>query len=138
MSNLEENLLILKRKKLTAKTIVDQQRNEIRILKSSASLNEQIEAIWKKFDGNPSVDVDLLKKIFDFDRDKLRSLIDELSILIEQIQRFLSIDNDRALFQSDRLDFILNNQNQVLKQIRWKLNEVCAHRVADEVSCITS
>ena len=48
MSNFEEKLNLLKKKKLTAKTIVEQQRNEIRTLKSSLTLNQRLEEIFQK------------------------------------------------------------------------------------------
>ena len=49
MSNFEEKLNSLKRKKLTAKAIVEQQRNELCVLKSSLTLNERLEEIFRRF-----------------------------------------------------------------------------------------
>ena len=146
MSHLEEKLLILKKKKRTAKTIVEQQRNELRLLKSSLTLNERLEEIYQRCDQKRSIDTDLLKKILQQPTDtpptpsnhqRIQRAIEDLSKLLEQIQRILGLPTNEDLKQQQS-DLVLRKQKECLKFIQWKLADMCAHRVADEVSCITS
>jgi hypothetical protein len=141
MSNIEEKLNILKKKKLTAKTIVEQQRNEIRLLKSSLTLNQRLEEIYKKFDKQINIDKNLYNKILQIKNDpsneQIHQTIKDLSKLIEQIFIILSIDNNLN-FENLELDIILKKQKESFQLIKWKLSDIYAHRIADEVSCITS
>ena len=142
MSHLEEKLLILKKKKLTAKSIVDQQRHELRLLKSSLSLNDRLEEIYNRFQDKQGVNRQLLQRIVNqsteiSEFDRIHRAIDELSKLINQIQRFLSIETTID-FKDETDTLILQKQKESLKLIQWKLSDICAHRIADEVSCITS
>jgi isocitrate dehydrogenase kinase/phosphatase len=142
----DERLLILRKKKLTAKTIVEQQRIELRLLTSSLSLNERLEEIYKRFDRSKSIDVRLLKKICQpsnlttsnlTSHQSIRQTIDDLSNLLERIQQLLSM-HVHFDFKHNDLHKIVNEQKQCLQSIRWKLADIYAHRVADEVSCTTS
>ncbi len=141
MSNIEEKLNILKKKKLTAKTIVEQQRNEIRLLKSSLTLNERLEEIYKKFDKQINIDKNLYNKILQIKNDpsneQIHQTIKDLSKLIEQIFIIFSIDNNLN-FENLELDIILKKQKESFQLIKWKLSDIYANRIADEVSCITS
>ena len=146
MSHLEEKLLILRKKKRTAKTIVEQQRNELRLLKSPLTLNERLEEIYQRFDQKRSIDTDLLKKILQQSIDappspsnhqRIHRAIDDLSKLIEQIQRILGMTANIDVKQHPA-DLVVKKQKESLKSIQWKLADIYAHRVADEVSCITS
>jgi hypothetical protein len=140
MSNNEEKLNILKKKKLTAKTIVEQQRNEIRILKSSLTLNQRLEEIFQKLNNRNNLNRILYDKILyknSHSNEQIHHTIDDLSKLIEQILNILSID-DNLDFNHQELDVILKNQKESFQLIKWKLMDIYAHRVADEVSCITS
>jgi len=146
MSNFEEKLNILKKKKLTAKTIVEQQRNEIRLLKSSLTLNERLEEIFKKFDNKINIDENLYNRIIQISDDKkeislneqIYQTIEDLSKLIEQIFNILSINNNNINFQNEELDMILKKQKESFQLIKLKLSDIYANRIADEVSCITS
>jgi hypothetical protein len=146
MSNLEEKLNILKKKKLTAKTIVEQQRNEIRLLKSTLTLNERLEEIYKRFDNKTNIDKNLYNKIIEILNnkneifslnDQIHQTIDDLSKLIEQILIIFSLNNNINL-EHQELDRILKKQKECFQLIKWKLSDIYANRVADEVSCITS
>jgi len=141
MSNIEEKLNILKKKKLTAKTIVEQQRNEIRLLKSSLTLNERLEEIYKKFNKQINIDKNLYNKILQIknnpSNEQIHQTIKDLSKLIEQIFIILSIDNNLN-FENLELDIILKKQKESFQLIKWKLSDIYANRIADEVSCITS
>lgn len=146
MSNIEEKLNILKKKKLTAKTIVEQQRNEIRLLKSSLTLNQRLEEIYKKFDNHKNIDKNLLKKILEnsnetkiisSSNDQIHQIIEDLTKLIEQILNIFSIEHNLD-FSNEELDIILKKQKESFQLIKWKLSDIYANRIADEVSCITS
>ena len=147
MSNIEEKLNLLKKKKLTAKNIVEQQRNEIRLLKSSLTLKQRLEEIYKKFDNHKNIDENLYKKILD-DKKNIQSKknqeiyqsIDNLSNIIEQIFIILSINNNNNINLKihQEYDIILKKQKESFQLIKWKLSDIYAHRIADEVSCITS
>jgi len=144
MSNFEEKLNILKKKKLTAKTIVEQQRNEIRLLKSSLTLNQRLEEIYKKFDNKKNLNKNLLKKIFEENKfnlsssnEQIHQLIIDLSKLIAQILNILSINSNLNLI-NEEFDIILKKQKESFQLIKWKLSDIYANRIADEVSCITS
>jgi hypothetical protein len=146
MSNLEEKLNILKKKKLTAKTIVEQQRNEIRLLKSTLTLNERLEEIYKRFDNKTNIDKNLYNKIIEMLNnkneifslnDQIHQTIDDLSKLIEQILIIFSLNNN-INFEHQELDIILKKQKECFQLIKWKLSDIYANRIADEVSCITS
>jgi hypothetical protein len=145
MSNLEEKLNILKKKKLTAKTIVEQQRKEIRLLKSSLTLNERLEEIWKKFEKKINLDQNLYKKIIQnknneislSSNEQIHQVIEDLSKLIEEIFIILSISNNINL-RNEEFDVILKNQKECFQLIKWNLSDIYANRLADEVSCITS
>lgn len=140
MSNFEEKLNILKRKKLTAKTIVEQQRNEIRLLKSTLTINERLEEIYKRFDNKDHIDHDVYNKILQIHisfTDQIRQAIEDLTKLIEDIQLMLSINNNIDL-NTQELHTVLKEQKECFKLIKWKLSDICANRIADEVSCITS
>jgi len=141
MSNFEEKLNILKKKKLTAKIIVEQQRNEIRLLKSSLTLNERLEEIYQNFDNQINIDKNLYKKILQIKNDKkqqIQQAIEDLSRLIEEILIILSINNTNLNLKTSQLDIILKNQKDSFQLIKWKLSDIYANRIADEVSCITS
>jgi hypothetical protein len=146
MSNFDDKLNILKKKKLTAKIIVEQQRNEIRLLKCKLSLNERLEEIYKRFDNKKNLDQVIWAKLMRISNDsnqtitlndQIHQAIEDLSKLIEQIQIKLSI-NDKINLKHQDFDIILNKQKECMKLIKWKLSDIYAHRVADEVSCITS
>ncbi|UJR26812.1 hypothetical protein I4U23_008125 [Adineta vaga] len=146
MPNLEEKLTILKKKKLTAKTIVEQQRNEIRLLKSTMTINERLEEIYKRFDTKINLDTNLYNRIIQKPNEtnetfsvhnQIPHTIDDLSNLIEQILHILSLPNDINL-KNQELDVILKKQKECFQLIKWKLSDIYANRVADEVSCITS
>jgi len=146
MSNFEEKLNILKKKKLTAKTIVEQQRNEIRLLKSTLTLNERLEEIYKRFDNKTNIDKNLYNKIIEILNnkneifslnDQIHQTIDDLSKLIEQILIIFSLNNN-INFEHQELDIILKKQKECFQLIKWKLSDIYANRIADEVSCITS
>ncbi|CAF1002890.1 unnamed protein product [Rotaria sordida] len=142
MSNLEEELNILKKKKLTAKTIVEQQRNEIRLLKSTLTINERLKEIYKQFDNKINIDNNLYNKILQISNDKneyvslneqIHRAINDLSKLIEEILIILSINNNIDL-KNHELDIILKKQKECFQLIKWKLSDIYANRVADEVS----
>jgi len=141
MSNIEEKLNILKKKKLTAKTIVEQQRNEIRLLKSSLTLNQRLEEIYKKFDNQININKNLYNKILQINssisNEQIHQIIIDLSKLIEQIFLILSIDNKLDI-ENLEFDIILKKQKESFQLIKWKLSDIYANRIADEVSCITS
>jgi hypothetical protein len=146
MSNFDDKLNILKKKKLTAKIIVEQQRNEIRLLKCKLSLNERLEEIYKRFDNKKNLDQEIWAKLMRISNDsnqtitlndQIHQAIEDLSKLIEQIQIKLSI-NDKINLKHQDFDIILNKQKECMKLIKLKLSDLYAHRVADEVSCITS
>jgi hypothetical protein len=140
MSNLEEKLTILKKKKLTAKIVVEQQRNEICLLKSSLTLNQRLEEIYKRFDKKINLDNDLYYKIIQVSNDKhdqIHRIIENLSKLIEQILIILSLNHNTQL-KNPELDLILTKQKECFKLIKLKLSDIYANRLADEVSCITS
>jgi len=146
MSNLEEKLNILKKKKLTAKTIVEQQRNEIRLLKSTLTLNERLEEIYKRFDNKTNIDKNLYNKILEILNnkneifslnDQIHQTIDDLSKLIERILIIFSLNNNINLDHQE-LDIILKRQKECFQLIKLKLSDIYANRIADEVSCITS
>jgi len=147
MSNFEEKLNILKKKKLTAKIIVEQQRNEIRTLKSSLTLNQRLEEIFQKLTNQNNLNRNLYYKIMQIFNDKndrstttneqIHRAIDDLSKLIEQILIILSIDHNLDL-KNQELDIILKNQKESFQLIKLKLSDIYANRLADEVSCITS
>lgn len=141
MSDFEEKLNLLKKKKLTAKIIVEQQRKELRIWKSSLTLNERIEEISRRFLDRKKINEQLYQQILGKEQhesissnEQLQSAIADLSKLIEQILKLLSIDEQLNLPTND----ILEKQKELFRQIRWKLSDIYAHRIADEVSCITS
>lgn len=141
MSDFEEKLNLLKKKKLTAKIIVEQQRKELRIWKSSLTLNERIEEISRRFLDRKKINEQLYQQILRKEQhesissnEQLQSAIADLSKLIEQILKLLSIDEQLNLPTND----ILEKQKELFRQIRWKLSDIYAHRIADEVSCITS
>ncbi|CAF1439791.1 unnamed protein product [Rotaria sordida] len=142
MSNFEEELNILKKKKLTAKTIVEQQRNEIRLLKSTLTINERLKEIYKQFDNKINIDNNLYNKILQISNDKneyvslneqIHRAINDLSKLIEEILIILSINNNIDL-KNHELDIILKKQKECFQLIKWKLSDIYANRVADEVS----
>ncbi|CAF2863831.1 unnamed protein product [Rotaria sp. Silwood2] len=142
MSNLEEKLNILKKKKLTAKTIVEQQRNEMRLLKSTLTINERLEEIYKRFDNKINIDNNLYNKILQISNDKnekfslndqIHRAIEDLSNIIEEILIILSIDNNIHL-KNHELDIILKKQKECFQLIKWKLSDIYANRIADEVS----
>jgi hypothetical protein len=140
MSNLEEKLIVLKKKKLTAKIVVEQQRNEICLLKSSLTLNQRLEEIYKRFDKKINLDNDLYYKIIQVSNDKhdqIHRIIENLSKLIEQILIILSLNHNTQL-KNPELDLILTKQKECFKLIKLKLSDIYANRLADEVSCITS
>jgi hypothetical protein len=140
MSNLEEKLTVLKKKKLTAKIVVEQQRNEICLLKSSLTLNQRLEEIYKRFDKKINLDNDLYYKIIQVSNDKhdqIHRIIENLSKLIEQILIILSLNHNTQL-KNPELDLILTKQKECFKLIKLKLSDIYANRLADEVSCITS
>ena len=143
MSQYEEKLRILKKKKLTAKIIVEQQRNELRVLKSSLSIDERIEQLQQKFHSTKGIEIDLMTKILNrsrsnvSDEDRLRQTIVNLSKLLEYLQEILSLKPPIDL-QHEQMNVILTRQKDLLKFIQWKLSDLYAHRVAEEVSCITS
>lgn len=141
MSDFEEKLNLLKKKKLTAKIIVEQQRKELRIWKSSLTLNERIEEISRRFLDRKKINEQLYQQILRKEQhesissnEQLQSAIADLSKLIEQILKLLSIDEQLNLPTND----ILEKQKELFRQIKWKLSDIYAHRIADEVSCITS
>ncbi|CAF4328917.1 unnamed protein product [Rotaria socialis] len=142
MSNLEEKLNILKKKKLTAKTIVEQQRNEIRLLKSTLTINERLEDIYKRFDNKQNIDKHLYNKILQKPNDKhekcslieqIHRSIEDLSNLIEQILTILSINNNIDL-KNQEFNCVLKKQKECFQLIKWKLSDIYASRIADEVS----
>jgi hypothetical protein len=143
MSNFEEKLNILKKKKLTAKTIVEQQRNEIRTLKSSLTLNQRLEEIFHKLTNQNNLNRNLYDKIMhknylsNNSNEEIHRIINDLSKLIEQILIILSIDHNLD-FNNQELDIILKQQKESFQLIKWKLSDIYANRIADEVSCITS
>lgn len=143
MSNFEDKLNILKKKKLTAKTIVEQQRNEIRILKSSLTLNQRLEEIFQKLTNQNNLNRNLYDKIVHKNslpinsKEEIYRTIDDLSKLIEQILIILSIDHNLD-FNNQEIDIILKQQKESFQLIKWKLSDIYANRIADEVSCITS
>jgi len=147
MSNFEEKLNILKKKKLTAKIIVEQQRNEIRTLKSSLTLNQRLEEIFQKLTNQNNLNRNLYYKIMQIFNDKndrsttnneqIHRAIDDLSKLIEQILIILSINHNLDLKNQEH-DIILKNQKESFQLIKLKLSDIYANRLADEVSCITS
>ena len=147
MSNLEEKLNILKRKKLTAKTIVEQQRNEIRLLKSTLTINERLEAIYQRFDNKINIDDYLYNQIIQLSNNKnkifsldnqIHRTVEDLSKLIEKILNILSINKNNNTLENQGLEIVLKEQKECLKLIKWKLSDIYANRIADEVSCITS
>lgn len=141
MSNLEEKLNILKKKKLTAKTIVEQQRNEIRLLKSSLTIHERLQKIYEKFPDKTLLNQNLYQKLINnqiaASPIDIHQLIDNLSNIIEQILHLLSIQSHIQLSNIDS-EQILENQKESFQLIKWKLSDLYANRIADEVSCITS
>ena len=141
MSTLEEKLNLLKKKKLTAKTVVEQQRNELRLLKSPLTLNQRLEELYKRFDNNLNLDNDLYKKILRNQTlpstDQIHRTIEDLSELIEQILNILSLQN-HVHPKIEQVEILLKKQKESFKLIKLKLSDIYAHRVADEVSCITS
>ncbi len=146
MSSLEEKLNILKKKKLTAKSIVEEQRNEIRLLKSSLTLNERLEEIFRRFDDPRKIDQQLYRQLTNVKKDRSSSsssheqihrAIDDLSKLIEHILSLLSIHTQINL-NSSEADVILQKHKECFQLIKWKLSDIYANRIADEVSCITS
>lgn len=138
MSDLEEKLRILKKKKLTAKIIVEQQRTELRLLKSSSSVDQRFEELRQRFQSIDGLDHDLMKK-FDTrtNEDRLRQTIDDLSNLLDQIQTMLGLKPKIDLHHSS-MEIEVKKQKELLKLIQWKLSDLYAHRLAEEVSCITS
>ena len=147
MSNLEEKLNILKRKKLTAKTIVEQQRNEISLLKSILTINERLEAIYQRFDNKINIDDYIYNQIIQVSNNKneifslnnqIRRTVEDLSKLIRKILNILSINNSNHNLENQELEIVLKEQKECLKLIKWKLSDIYANRIADEVSCITS
>ncbi|CAF3399275.1 unnamed protein product [Rotaria sp. Silwood1] len=147
MSNLEEKLNILKKKKLTAKTIVEQQRNEIRLLKSTLTINERLEEIYKRFDNKMNIDNNLYSKILQIPNDKnenfslndqIHRATEDLSKLIEEILIILAINNNNnnnhIHLKNHELDIILKKQKECFQLIKWKLSDIYANRIADEVS----
>ena len=147
MSDLDEKLNSLKKKKLTAKTIVEQQRKELRVLKSSLTLNERLEEIFRRFPKEENVNVDLYRRIMQMSNDdkdrssnldkQIQRTIEDLSKLIEQILTILSISSN-INWNNDELHDILKKQKESFQLIKWKLSDIYAHRLAEEVSCITS
>ena len=143
MPNLEEKLTVLKKKKLTAKTIVEQQRNEIRLLKSTMTINERLEEIYQRFDSKSNLDADLYHRIIRRSNDtvlvndQVQQTASDLSKLIEQILHVLSLPNEIDLKDQD-LRTMVTRQKECFQLIKWKLSDVYADRLADEVSCITS
>ena len=138
MSKLEEKFAILKKKKLTAKRIVDEQRAELRALKSSLSFDERFAQVRQRFEQLDGIDQPLLKKISHrATEDELRQTIDKLSRLLEQIQTILSVGSPTELNEST-MEIVLKRQETLLKTIQWKLSDLYAQRLAEEVSCITS
>ena len=144
MSDFEEKLNLLKKKKLTAKIIVEQQRKELRIWKSSLTLNERLEEISRRFLDRKKINEQLYQQILRKEQhesissnEQLQGVIDDLSKLIEQILKILSIDEQLNL-PTNESDVILDKQKELFRQIKWKLSDIYAHRIADEVSCITS
>lgn len=143
MSNFEEKLSILRKKKLTAKTIVEQQRNEMRLLKSTLTINERLEEIYKRFDNKNSIDKNLYNKILQKSNDKyslydqIHRSIQDLSNLIDEILMILSINHNINLNHHE-LDIILKKQKECFQLIKCKLSDIYANRIANEVSCITS
>ena len=143
MSNLDEKLLILKKKKLTAKNIVEQQRTEIRLLKSSMTINERLEEIYKRFDNKTNLDMNLYNQVVQKSnqtfvaQNQLHRTIDDLSSLIERILHILALPNGMHL-KNEQLDLTLKKQKECFQLIKWKLSDIYANRIADEVSCITS
>lgn len=139
MSKLDEKLEILKKKKFTAKRIVEEQRAEIRTLKSSLTFDERFQRVRQNFQNLDGIDEKLLKKIlFKTNEDKIQQMIDKLSNLLEQIQTILSLKSTNELKTSTSIEISLKQQNILLEQIQWKLSDLYAHRLAEEVSCITS
>lgn len=145
MSNIEEKLNVLKKKKLTAKTIVEQQRNEIRLLKSSLTINQRLDEIYKRFSNKTNLNENLLGKILEenqtnrsLSNEQIYEIIEDLSKLIEDILKLLSIDHHLNLNSNEELDIILKKQKECFQLIKWKLSDIYANRIADEVSCITS
>ena len=63
--------------------------------------------------------------------------IEDLSKLIEQILTNLSIPH-HFNSKNEELDVILKKHKESFQLIKWKLSDIYAHRVAEEVSCITS
>ncbi|CAF1166370.1 unnamed protein product [Adineta ricciae] len=143
MSNLDEKLLILQKKKLTAKTIVEQQRTEIRLLKSSMTINERLEEIYKRFDNKTNLDMNLFSQVVQKSNEtfvaqnQLHRTIDDLSSLIERILHILALPNGMHL-KNEPLDLTLKKQKECFQLIKWKLSDIYANRIADEVSCITN
>ena len=146
MSNLEDKLTRLKKKKLTAKTIVDAQRRELRVLKSSSSLKERLEEIYQRFDHRQAIDHALYQRIVSASTDEppatsphdwVQCAVDDLTNLLGQLQRLLAIETN-VDWQRQPLNVVVDKQKECLKVIQWKLADLYAHRVADEVSCITS
>lgn len=139
MSNLDEKLEILKKKKFTAKLIVEEQRAEIRTLKSSLTFDERFQRVRQNFQNIDGIDEKLLKKIlFKTNEDKIQQMIDKLSNLLEQIQTILSLKPTSDLKTSTSMEISLKQQEILLEQIQCKLSDLYAHRLAEEVSCITS
>lgn len=143
MSNLEEKLNILKKKKLTAKTIVEQQRNEIRLLKSSLTIDERLQKIYENLPDKTLLNETIYRKIISNNHQTqtspidIHQLIENLSKIIEQILHLLSIKSPIQLSNID-CEQILVNQKESFQLIKWKLSDLYANRIADEVSCITS
>ncbi|CAF1082590.1 unnamed protein product [Adineta steineri] len=142
MSNFEEKLNILKKKKLTAKTIVEQQRNEIRLLKSSMTINERLEEIYKRFDDKNNIDNNLYKKILQLSNnkneifslnDQIHQTIENLSKLIQQILNIFSLKHNHNHFKNQDLNIILKEQKECFQLIKWKLSDMYANRIADEI-----
>lgn len=143
MPNLEEKLTVLKKKKLTAKTVVEQQRNEIRLLKSTMTVDERLQEIYQRFDTARLLDTDLYERVVHRSTqpidasDQIRQTANDLSKLIEQILHMLSLPNEIDLNAQD-LPTVVQRQRECLQLIKWKLSDIHADRLADEVSCITS
>lgn len=144
MSNFEERLNILRKKKLTAKTIVEQQRRELRLWKCSWTLNERLEEIFRRFTDRTQINEQLYREILrketrdrSCSNEQLQHAIEDLSKLIEQILTLLSIDQHLNLPNND-FHVILQKHKEFFRLIKHKLSDMYAQRIADEVSCITS
>lgn len=144
MSDIEERLNLLKKKKLTAKIIVEQQRKELRLWKSTMTLNERLEELSRRFLDRTKINEQLYQQILRKDQhqsssstEQIQQLIENLSKLIEQILKLISID-EQLNVQSNDGNVILAKQKEIFQQIKLKLSDIYAHRIADEVSCITS